>query len=110
MSSSIKSYLKWDCAAGVYQSEAPSPPRYCHGVVEQYCRFLIWSDGECKTLAENGLQQDSTPPTPLSHTLFVYRYMYCTLTQGQGEEVTRKVGRGAREESSDHKARSKIPT
>jgi hypothetical protein len=72
MSSSLKSDLEWDFAAGVYQSEAPSPPRYCHGVVEQFCRFWIWSDGECKILAEYGLQQDSTPPTPPRHTLFVY--------------------------------------
>jgi hypothetical protein len=31
--------LERDCAAGVYLSEAPSPPRFLFGVVKQICRF-----------------------------------------------------------------------
>jgi hypothetical protein len=34
-------------AAGVYLSEAPSPPRFLFGVVKQFCRFGIWSHTQC---------------------------------------------------------------
>jgi hypothetical protein len=62
-SSSKKGDLEQDFAAGVYLSKVPSPPRYCPGVVEQFCRFWIWSD-----TAEYGLQNDSTPPPlPAAH-------------------------------------------
>ncbi len=35
--------MERDLAAGVYLSEAPSPPRFLFGVVKQFCRFGIWS-------------------------------------------------------------------
>ncbi len=44
MSLSKKIYLYRDFAAGVYLSEAPSPPRFLFGVVKQFNRFWIWSD------------------------------------------------------------------
>ncbi len=39
----------------------------------QFCSFWIWSDTECKTHAEYGLQHDSTYPHPLpvTHCLFL---------------------------------------
>ncbi len=40
--------------------------------VKQYCRFWIWSETEYKTPAEYGLQHNSTPSQPHSHTLSVY--------------------------------------
>jgi hypothetical protein len=43
------------------------------GVVKQFCRFLIWSEPECKTPAEYGLQYNSTtpgPPLTASHCLY----------------------------------------
>ncbi len=41
--------LQRDLAAGVYLSEAPSPPRFLFGVVKQFCRFGIWSNTQCVT-------------------------------------------------------------
>ncbi len=46
---------------------------FLFGAVKQFCRFWIWSETECKTLAEYDLQYNSTPPpnpTP-RHTLSV---------------------------------------
>jgi hypothetical protein len=37
----LKIDLLWDLAAGVYPSEAPSPPRFLFGVVKQLCGFGI---------------------------------------------------------------------
>ncbi len=34
------------------------------GAVKKFCRFWIWSETECKTPAEYGLQHNSTPPPP----------------------------------------------
>ncbi len=71
------------------------------GVVEQFFRFRTWSDTECKTLAEYGLQHDSTPPNPSQqHTVFIY----CTWNREGGSSNQREG------ESSDHKVGSKIPT
>ncbi len=33
--------------AGVYLSEGPSRPRFLFEMVQQFCRFWIWSDTEC---------------------------------------------------------------
>ncbi len=51
--------------AGVYLSEAPSPPKFLGGVVKQFCRIWIWSHTECKSPAVYGLQH--TPPPPSTH-------------------------------------------
>jgi hypothetical protein len=37
---------------------------FLFGVVKQFCRFWIWSETECKTPAEYGLQHNSTPCPP----------------------------------------------
>jgi hypothetical protein len=51
-----------------------SLPVIFFGVVKHFCRFWIWSETECKTPAEYGLEHNSTPPhpSPHSHTLSVY--------------------------------------
>ncbi len=54
---------------------------FLFGVVKQFCRFWIWSETECKTLAEYGLQHNSTPPPPQPHTVCIY----CTFSLGRGE-------------------------
>ncbi len=36
-------------AAGVYLSEAHSPPRFLFGEVQQFCRFEIWPNTQCIT-------------------------------------------------------------
>jgi hypothetical protein len=58
-----------DFAAGVYLSDASSPPRFCLG---RSSNFLGSESGQIQTAAEYGLQQDSAPPPPPSHTLSVY--------------------------------------
>jgi hypothetical protein len=56
---------------------------FCLGVIEQFCRFRIWSETECKTTAEFGLQHDSTPSAPSQpHTVCIY----CTVTQRRGAQ------------------------
>ncbi len=105
----LKSDLERDFAAGMYLSEASFPPRYCLRVVEQFCRFWIWSDTECETPCR------IWPPTwlntphflPATHCLFILYFD----RMGGGGAVTREKGRGATGESnSDQKAGSKIPT
>ncbi len=54
------------------------------GVVKQFCRFWVWSETECKTPAEDGLQYNSItpnppPPPPQTHTVCIY----CTLHSGR---------------------------
>jgi hypothetical protein len=43
---------------------------FLFGVMNQFCRFSIWSETECKTPAEYGLQHNSTPPTA-THCLYL---------------------------------------
>ncbi len=65
-------------------------PRCClywsflFGVVMQFCRFWIWSERECKTPAEYGLQHNATttPPPTATHCLYI---LYICL--GRGGEV-----------------------
>jgi hypothetical protein len=61
------------------------------GVVKQFCRFWIWSETECKTLAEYGLQHNSTPPhhPPQPHTVCIYT-VHLVWEGGRGE-VREKV-------------------
>jgi hypothetical protein len=61
-----------DLAAGVYLSEAPSPPTFLFGVVKQFCRLGIWSHTQCIT-PEYALYI-AYSPAPLLHT--VYSIMY----------------------------------
>ncbi len=42
------------------------------GVVKQFGRFWIWSETECKSPAEYGLQHNSPPPPPHTHTVYIY--------------------------------------
>ncbi len=35
--------------------KAPSPPSFLFWVIQQFCRFWIWSDTECSTPTEYGL-------------------------------------------------------
>ncbi len=80
-----KNELKRVMAAGVYPSEAPSPTRFLFGMVYQFCRFWIWVDTECTTLAEYGLQQNPKPPLPF-HTVYLF-------TQGRGGgELNKREG------------------
>jgi hypothetical protein len=55
-----------DLAAGVYLSEASSPPRFLLGVVKQFCRFGIWSNTQCITPVD-ALHTTRSPP--LFHTV-----------------------------------------
>ncbi len=74
---------------------------FCLGVVEQFCKFWIWSDTDCKTPKEYGLQHDSTPttpPPPPPHSMCFY-ILYFDNREGGGEE-TREKGRGATGEST----------
>ncbi len=58
------------------------------GAVKQFCRFWIWSETECKTPAEYGLQHNSTPFH--IHTLSIC--IYCTFSLGRGRgDVREKV-------------------
>ncbi len=65
------------------------------GVVKHFSRFWIWSETECKTPAEYGLQYNSTPPPPTPHApqphncLFILYIFFEKL--GRGEEVREKV-------------------
>jgi hypothetical protein len=47
---------------------------FLFGVVKQFCRFLAWSEGECKTPAEYSLLHNSTPhhPSTATHCLCVH--------------------------------------
>ncbi len=53
------------------------------GVVKQFGRLRIWSETECKTPAEYGLQHNSPPP-PQTHTVCIV-CIYCTFSLGRGE-------------------------
>jgi hypothetical protein len=62
--------------------------------VKQFCRFWIWSERECKTPAEYGLQLNSIPPHPYPlpyHTLSVYNVHLVWERVGGGQ----REGRGA---------------
>ncbi len=60
------------------------------GVVAQFGRFWIWSETECKIPADYGLQHNSSPPPPQTHTVC----LYCTFSLGRGGGG-QKEGRGA---------------
>ncbi len=81
-----KNDLKRVMAAGVYLSEAPSPPRFLFRVVYQFCRLWILSGTECKTPAEYGLQQNSIPPPPFT------QYTYSHREGGGGRELNKREG------------------
>jgi hypothetical protein len=86
---------------GRYLSEAPSPPRFCLGVIHQGTKF-----GQIQSIKL--LQNVISNTNPRSHTLSVYT-VRCFDTEKGGTE-SREKGRGATEESTDHKAGSKMPT
>ncbi len=77
----------------VFSVWGPSPPRTLFGVVKQFHKFWMWSDTECKTLAEYALQQNPIYPPC---TLYTYVYMYSILTvftQGRGRgELNQREG------------------
>jgi hypothetical protein len=77
---------KNDFAASVHLSEAPSSLRFLFGVVQQFCRFCIWSDTECKTPAENGLQAEPHIPS-LTHYIQYVQYAYSPREEGEGWEA-----------------------
>jgi hypothetical protein len=63
------------------------------GVVEKFRRFRIWSDTECKTPAENGLQQDSTPSIPSQpHTVRTYILYFDKREKGSSNQREGKRG------------------
>ncbi len=71
---------------------------FCLGVVEQFCRFWIWSVTESKTPAEYGLQHDSTQPTPSQpHTVCIVFKKYFD-NREVGSSNQRKGERGNREQ------------
>ena len=59
-------------------------------MVEQFCRFWIWSETECKTPAEYGPQYISTP---YSHTLAVYT-VHLVWEGGEGVGEVREMTEG----------------
>jgi hypothetical protein len=73
-------------APGVYLSVAPSPPSFLFGVVNQFCRFGIWSNTLCITSVYALHTTRSPPPFP-RYTLYKYIPLYL-FTQGR-----RKGGR-----------------
>ncbi len=82
----LKIDLKRDMAAGVYLSEAPSPPRFWFGVVKQFCRFRILSNTQC--LSPAYALHTTRSPSPNT---------YCTYShkeggEGGGEPVRRLEG------------------
>ena len=80
-------YLKnRDFAAGVYLSEAPSPPRVLFGVVKQLCRFAIWSNTQCITLVD-ALHTTQSPPPPVTQYINTYPCTYSHREWGRGGEV-----------------------
>jgi hypothetical protein len=65
-----------DLEAGVYLSEAPSPPRFLFGVVKQFCRFGI------------------SPPPPPCYTLYKYKCIplyFFTQGRGGGSQPVRRL-------------------
>ncbi len=64
----LKIDLERDLAAGVYLSEAPSPPRFLFGVVKQFCRLGICSNTQCITPVD-ALQPDPPLPPPVTHCI-----------------------------------------
>ncbi len=63
---------------------------FLFGGVKQFCRFWTWSETECKTPAEYGLQHNSTPPPPATHCLYIL-YIYFGKGGRGGGEVREKV-------------------
>jgi hypothetical protein len=64
------------------------------GVMEQFGRFRIWSETECKTHAEYGPQHNSAPPNPPPphrHTVCINRTFSLGKGEGGGGEVREKV-------------------
>jgi hypothetical protein len=59
-----------DLAAGVYLSEAPSPPNFLLGVVKQFYRFAIWSNTP-GIIPIYALHTTDPPPTWYTH----YKYI-----------------------------------
>ena len=59
--------------------------------MKQFCRFWTWSETECKTPAEYGLQHNLTPPPRHSHTLSVYILCIKFGKGGRGEGGQREV-------------------
>jgi hypothetical protein len=80
--------------AGVYLSEAPSPPRFLFGCSSNFVGF---ESGQIQSVK---LLQNMVPISPPSP------HPYCSLTQGRGEggRVNQREGRGA----IVHRAGSKI--
>ncbi len=64
----LKIYQQRYLAAGVYPSEAPSPPRFLFGVVKQFCRFGILSNTQRMT-PEYALHITQSPPP--CYTLYI---------------------------------------
>ncbi len=101
----LKIYLHRDLAAGVYLSDAASPPRFLFGVVQK-SNFVGSDSGHIKWSYMLSTQPDPIPPPPTCYTLYNYIPLYL-FTQGRGRgELTSKKVRGA----LVHKAESIIPT
>jgi len=79
MSACLKNLPLRDLTASIYLSEAPSPPRFW--VVQQFCRFGIWSNTQCMTPVY-ALHITPTPPPSVTHcTEWIDLYLF---TQGRG--------------------------
>ncbi len=80
--------LERDFAAGVYLSEAPSPPKFLFGVAKQFCRFRIWCT-LLQNMASNTTQHPSPIPAPPQSHTFGFT---CTLNLGRGGGVNKREG------------------
>jgi hypothetical protein len=94
-----KSDLEGDFAAGIYLSEAPSPPRFLTSGSEF---GQIPSVKLPQNMVSNTIQHTPTPSS--SHNVCIY----CILTTEKGGEVTREKDSGTTGESTDHKAGLKM--
>ncbi len=116
---------QWMCVPLMDEGTLKTPIPKCRlywsflfGVVKQFYRFWTWSETECKTPAEYGLQHNSThpPPPPQPYTVCIY----CTVSlgRGRGGEGGQREDRGATVHKyssfvhggNSSQAGSKIPT
>jgi hypothetical protein len=83
MSAFLKKYEKIYLAAGVYLSEASSPPRFLFGVVKQFCMFRIWPNTQCITPLY-AFHTTRSPPPPVTHCMNTYPCTYSHRERGRG--------------------------